>query len=282
MATESTPLTKGNLENAGKRLADAGNQIKGKALECLTEENLEKAGKHLADAGNQVKGKALDLVNSAGNDFMPLHVLSVLGGLAVTSSSAFNFILNLITLNICGAIMEFYCTLLGGVIVLIEISKLVTFTKSFEKFIDEYVYILGFVSGRGIFYFIVGTLKLTQFNVINLVAGCFMCFVGIIYYIIGLSIAKKFEKIRTGVFGNINLRIKFQTADTNGTGFLNMEEFHKLLQELEVDLDKRETKMAFSQLDKNGDYVVSFEEFEKFCEEFKFGREQNAIIDSYV
>lgn len=57
-------------------------------------------------------------------------------------------------------------------------------------------------------------------------------------------------------------RHAFECWDRNGDGFLDSEEFHALLQELDGDVSRAECLLIFEAADTEGDGYIGFREFD--------------------
>jgi len=57
------------------------------------------------------------------------------------------------------------------------------------------------------------------------------------------------------------LRLSFDTIDSDGDGWIGHSEFVTLLQGLDPDLSADECLLAFEATDEDGDGLISFEEF---------------------
>jgi Ca2+-binding EF-hand superfamily protein len=57
------------------------------------------------------------------------------------------------------------------------------------------------------------------------------------------------------------LRAKFEACDSNGDGFIDMREFHALLQKLDGDVSREECLVDFEVADTEGDGFIGFKEF---------------------
>jgi len=57
------------------------------------------------------------------------------------------------------------------------------------------------------------------------------------------------------------LRMKFESCDLNGDGFIDLEEFHALLKTLDGDVSREECLLDFEVADTEGDGYIGFKEF---------------------
>lgn len=57
------------------------------------------------------------------------------------------------------------------------------------------------------------------------------------------------------------LRRSFDECDPNGDGFIDVDEFHTLLQKLDSDVSRAECELDFSLVDADEDGYISFREF---------------------
>ena len=103
-----------------------------------------------------------------------------------------------------------------------------------------------------------------------------MCFVGLAYIWVGGKAAKKMSQIRKSLFTNDELRDRFNTADVNHTGTIDLRQFRSLMTIFGVTLDNTEAESAFLRLDKSGEGVATFEEFLVWWGEAEFGADHNA------
>ena len=90
-----------------------------------------------------------------------------------------------------------------------------------------------------------------------------MCFVGFVYFTVSQAIARKIKTLRQKLYTEEQIRAIFNKADRNGDKTLSMEEFNKVIIELGLHLDKRESEIAFEGIDKNNDGLIDFSEFYK-------------------
>jgi Ca2+-binding EF-hand superfamily protein len=59
-------------------------------------------------------------------------------------------------------------------------------------------------------------------------------------------------------------RRAFESWDLNGDGFIDTDEFHALLEELDGDVSREECLLDFEAADTQGDGYIGFEEFARW------------------
>lgn len=97
-----------------------------------------------------------------------VRLLALMGGIAMTVTSALGVWNRFLGLNWISAIVEFYTFILGLSVVILEAKSAKcrilpeSWTTAWEARIRKYALFLSFVSGRGGLYFVAGTLQLSQ------------------------------------------------------------------------------------------------------------------------
>lgn len=208
------------------------------------------------------KAKELRIMAREG-DFS-IRLLALIGGVGMCAVSAFGFISTLLHFHGISALLEVYTFCLGVIVILLESSNMPFISENFRQNLANYANFLTFVWGRGILYFVAGTLELTQTGIPDMIVGCYMCLLGIAYIIIGRKTAKKLRTMRSELFSPLQLRSKFNEADKDGTGTLTMGQFKALTDSMGLDMNRRETEAAFMCMDKNDNSQLTFDEFENW------------------
>ena len=175
---------------------------------------------------------------------------------------------NFFAFSILSMIIHFYTFLFGILTCLLE-GKEYALPTSYESMIEKYAMFLQFVWGRGCVYFFAGSLQFCQYKLLDIISGSFMCFVGIMYIIVGRSTAKKLLELRHSVFTEETTRKLFEEVDAQKIGALNLELFTIFMEKLGVDLKKNEIVTAFSLIDKDNSGKVTFDEFILWWNEFE-------------
>lgn len=121
-----------------------------------------------AAAASYTKEQAKVLASMLADGNTSIRVLALVGGIAMTITSAFGVWNRFLGLNWISAIVEVYCCILGMAIVCLEArsAKIPLLPKKvtdrYEAYMRKYALFLNFVSGRGGLYFVAGTLQLSQ------------------------------------------------------------------------------------------------------------------------
>lgn len=241
-ASESTPL-------AGNYTAESA------------KEDLQKANVYAVE-----KAKELRVMAREG-DFS-IRIFALLGGLAMCVVSIIGFVTAILHFHGVNAFIEVWTFCLGVIIILLEGTKMPFIKESVRQKVSKFALFLNFVWGRGILFFVAGTLELTQTGLADIIVGSYMCLIGIAYVYVGVQTAKKLRKLRQEAFSPLQLRSKFNEADTDNTGTLTMGQFKVLTDNMGLDLNRRETEAAFICMDKNSNDILTFEEFQDWWTNF--------------
>ena len=144
------------------------------------------------------------------------RILGLVGGLAVIFSNSLMILGRIVTLNFTGAIIALYNIVFGVVIVLLEGDSISCGDSSrvdgrrLQQLVRYYAKFLEFSWGRGCLYFFVGTLQVSNWNLIDWIVGGFMMFVGISAIIAGIKTAKDLRTLRVRIANDGDLKKKFK------------------------------------------------------------------------
>lgn len=209
------------------------------ASSAFSKENLAAASQYTKDKASELRREAQDGDNS-------LRFLALVGGMACVVVGTLELVSRFMRLDVVGALIDIYIILLGVLVVLLEGKKMFLSAGAVDR-IHKYALFLQFVWGRGAIYFICGTLQLYQVDLLNLIVGSYMCFVGGLYIVVGQRTATKLKTLRQSIFSERDLRTKYIQADIDGDG-LNLQQFRGLCVSLGLDLTRRETEAAFQHI----------------------------------
>ena len=212
-----------------------------------------------AEAGTFARETASDIKKNLSEGDWSLRLLALLGGLAMIVTSILGFIGNVLTLHWFSAVFEAYTFILGVIIVVLESSGKLSFFSRMENSLYKNALFLKYVWGRGVVYFIAGTIQISLRNAVEVIVGAFVCFVGVTYIVVGRRTARKLGEIRRGACSPEDLQEKFAQADLDGKGALTLDQFRQLTKSLGLDLNRRETEAAFMQIDYSHTGRLSYE-----------------------
>ena len=158
------------------------------------------------------------------------------------------------------AIFEVYTFLLGVIIIILEYGRSLSFFSRVEASIYKNALFVKYVWGRGMLYFVAGTLTIALGHLVAIIIGGYVCIVGLLFIFVGKSAAKKLANAKRSSVSPEQLQEKFAIADVDGKGSLSMTQFGKLITEdLGLDMTRREVESAFLQLDCESRGRVSYE-----------------------
>jgi len=261
MASESTPLT------PGVALGNAKNVISS----VMNKENASAAAAYVQD-----KAEMLRRMTTEGN--LSIRVMAFLGGVAMVVTNFLSLFGRFITLRFLSFLICIYTFLFGILICALEGKSFAVPTFISER-IRKYALFLDYVWGRGGLYFFAGSLQFSQWTVIDIIVGGFMCFVGATYIIVGKSTATKLSELRKSMYSERVLKEKFREQDTTNTGKLNLMQFKLLTESLGLALNVHELHTAFSVVDKNQNDSISYEEFDAWWKQWDFDSPQSAQLN---
>ena len=75
------------------------------------------------------------------------------------------------------------------------------------------------------------------------------------------------KELRIKSFSKREINAKFKKYDEDDNGQLDFDEFHKLLIDLNIDINRNEAETLFLRADRDVLYGIDFEEFSRFWEE---------------
>ena len=246
VSNEKTPLSYNQAQSGVDSISRFAQNV-------FTKENIEMASRVAREKVTELHAQAQDGDHS-------LRFLALVGGLLLIAVSGLDFFGKLLTFNIIGALIEFFSVFLGVVVIILE-GKSMFLSSELINRIHKYALFLKFLWGRGCLYLIAGCLQLYQTTLLSYIAGAYLCFVGGLYVVVGQRTAYKLKALRKTLYSEQTLRSKFQEADTDGDGGLNMNQFRMLTLSLGLDLTKRETEAAFAHMIKADNQKLSYSEF---------------------
>jgi EF-hand domain pair len=96
----------------------------------------------------------------------------------------------------------------------------------------------------------------------DLIVGCFMILVGILYIYVGKRTAMKLSDLRKSLISEEQLRRKFQECDEDQSGTITKHQFKTLTDHMGLGLNRRELEAAWMYLDKEDIGEITYDEFQ--------------------
>jgi EF-hand domain pair len=127
--------------------------------------------------------------------------------------------------------------------------------------IRYYCKFLEYTWGRGVFFFFVGSLQFTNFNMLDWAVGGCMMFVGITAIIAGLATARDLKLLKFSIKSEEDLKQKWARYDADGNGALDIKELSLFVRESGINMTRNEIASTYMTLDKNFDDRLTYEEF---------------------
>jgi hypothetical protein len=148
------------------------------------------------------------------------------------------------------------------IVVLLEMPS-VGFCKAkrLHSGIRWYAKFLEYVWGRGAFFFFVGSLQVTNFNLLDWAVGGFMMCVGVTAIFAGIATSRDLRLFKFSITNEAELKEKWDKHDVDKNGALDVKELTAFVEESGVDMTRNEIASTFLALDKNFDDTISYEEF---------------------
>lgn len=204
---------------------------------------------------NEQVGKVRQLAEEGPLSF---RVLAFLGGVAMIVTSVLDWIGELFGFSAHKFLISVYTFSFGIVICILEGRMFVPETHKYQQKLCNYVRLLKYVWGRGLFYFFAGTLQFSQMRILDMASGSFMIFVGIISLIVGNRTSKKLSQLSESIGDEEKLWEKFVQYDTDRDDFLEQADFAQLVYDMGLNLDNNEHVAAFATIDADDDQKISY------------------------
>jgi EF-hand domain pair/COPI associated protein len=185
--------------------------------------------------------------------------LGFIGGLAMIASNGIAILDRFFSFNFAGSLLAVYGVFFGLIITILDgpgpcAQYLNRRTLFYAKFLE-------FTWGRGALYFFVGTLQVSNWNMLDWAVGGFMMFVGITAIGVGIATAQELRRLKASILSEADLKQKWDRHDTNHNGKLDVKELTALVTDAGIDMTRNDVAAAFLALDKNFDAYISYEEF---------------------
>jgi hypothetical protein len=190
---------------------------------------------------------------------LTFRTLGFLGGLAMIISNGLAILDRFFSFNFAGAMIAFYGVLFGVIITMLEAPG--PCSQRLQGGIRFYAKFLDFTWGRGALYFFVGTLQVSNWNMLDWAVGGFMIFVGVTAIGVGIAAARDLRLLKFAIQNENHLKEKWNQHDADGNGTLDAKELTAFVADAGVDMSRNEIAATFLALDKNFDEKITYEEF---------------------
>ena len=187
------------------------------------------------------------------------RTMAFVGGLAMIFSNGIAILERFFSFNFTGCLIAIYGVLFGILISFLE-GPLVC-SRKFQAGIRYYCKFLEFTWGRGTLYFFVGSLQVSNWNMLDWAVGGWMMFVGITAIAVGISTSRQLRLLKFSVKDLEDLKLKWKEVDEDGNDTLDAKELTNFSKNAGLDMSRNEIAAAFLALDHNFDEKISFEEF---------------------
>lgn len=212
-----------------------------------------------AEAKMFAKDTALEVQKHMREGDWSLRLLALLGGLAMMAVAILGFVGDILTLNWFAALFEVYVFVLGVIIVVLESGQRFSMFARVESGLYKNALFLKYIWGRGIIYFVAGSIQISLRDLVNVVIGLYVCGIAILYIVVGRRAANKLKTLRMSACTPQQVQESFAKADEEGQGSLTLAQFQELVGFLGLDLNRRETEAAFMQIDRSQTGRLTYE-----------------------
>lgn len=206
-------------------------------------------------AGSKIK-------KASQNGPLTFRMMGFVGGIAMVISNGLAILDRFMGFNWPGALIAFYECIFGIMIVLLEMPNIKCCQpEGLGHRIRYYCKFLEYTWGRGLFYFFVGSLQFSNFNMLDWAVGGYMMFAGFSAIVAGRSAAKSLQAFKRFIKNEEELKRKWEENDINGDGTMDVKELTAFIRSTGIKMTKNEIASTYMALDKNFDEKLTYEEF---------------------
>ena len=154
-------------------------------------------------------------------------------------------------------------------------------THRFQKVLTDNCKILTFTWGRGLFYIFAGSLMFSLSNMVDMLIGGYVMFMGFTSVVVGRHTASKLTDLKHSMGSAKAVKAKFNEMDVDNNGSLDSKELANLCASLGSPLDHNELCAALDLMDRDKNGNVSFEEFFEWFSGWNFEKGDAGFDDTY-
>ena len=163
------------------------------------------------------------------------------------------------------AVISFYSWAFGLFIMGLEGRKLLIEIHSLHIMVSNYMKLLRFVWGRGLFYIFAGSLQYCLSSPFSSVCGIFMMTLGLLMFALGLFSNLSLKLELNAVQNDGKIQAKFDFYDVDHDGYITQEQFKDSVIGLDDDADI-DLDVEFRTNDMDNDGLISYPEFKKWVD----------------
>jgi hypothetical protein len=198
------------------------------------------------------------------------RILAFAGGISVILTSSLSILISMAHWGVLEVMVYLY-TLLFGVLICILEGQFIKSraVANIRAMAVEGLPVLKYLWGRGVLYILSGSLQMSHLSSMNILSGSFLIGVGFLFVVIGVHTRRRLSKLKKSLKDVKSLRRYFMTFDRDGDGVLDMDEFGAFVANITgEDMDEDELEGTFGFIDSQGKGYVTLEEFQAWLKGF--------------
>jgi hypothetical protein len=199
------------------------------------------------------------------------RILAFAGGISVILTSSLSILISIAHWGVLEVMVYFYTLLFGVLICILEGQFIKSRTVDKIRAVAvEGLPVLKYLWGRGVLYILSGSLQMSHLSSMNILSGTFLIGVGVLFVVIGVHTRRRLSKLKKSLKDVKSLRRYFHSFDRDGDGVLDMDEFGAFVANLTgEDMDEDELEATFCCIDSQGKGYVTLEEFQTWLMGFE-------------
>lgn len=233
------------------------------------------------EAGTKNEISQARLLAEQGPTFM--KILAFLGGAGMVFTSIVDFFQQMKGLDTMApnfALISTYTWIFGFFIMGLEGSALMLHIPSLHRMVSNYMKILRFVWGRGLFMMFAGSLELSLSTKANVICGASIMSLGFLMLITGIIFKVLLNRKLRGLPKEGEIKTQFDFFDTDQDGFLDKEQFRDLIIHMDVqDFEDIDHDSEFHMTDTDNDGLISFTEFKGWMD--AMNKRKKSLMDMF-
>mmetsp|Transcript_17445 Transcript_17445/g.33069 ORF Transcript_17445/g.33069 Transcript_17445/m.33069 type:complete len:298 (+) Transcript_17445:156-1049(+) len=199
------------------------------------------------------------------------RILAFAGGISVILTSILSILISIAHWGILEVMVYLYTLVFGVLICILEgqFMKSRTIAKIRAAALEG-LPVLKYLWGRGVLYILSGSLQMSHLSSMNILSGCFLIGVGVLFVVIGVHTRRRLSKLKKCLKNDVKcVRRYFMSFDRDGDGVLDMDEFGAFVANITgEDMDEDELEGTFGFIDTQGKGYVTLEEFQAWLKGF--------------